>query len=75
MMWAYTLHKADQLCYEYQNLNNNRRMTYFDELDFLDLITAKVRLDLFEELERDIINIIGDRYHPNMKISPTSQKK
>ncbi len=75
IIWMYVLRKADDLLYDYKNMHNNYTMKLCDELEYLDLITAKVRLDLFEELERDIINIIGDRYHPKEKRYPTSQKK
>lgn len=64
LLWAYILRKGDDMVYDYKNLHNHTYMRQSDELDYLDLITAKVRMDLFEELERDIINIIGDHYHP-----------
>lgn len=62
-LYLYIMRRADEILQEYQWQYQNQQGRPLDQIDYLELILAKQNLDLFNELERDIINIIGDGYY------------
>lgn len=59
----YLLRKVDSVANAYSVAVADFLEAQTDILDMIEVINAKVRLDLLSEFERDIINIIGKGYY------------
>lgn len=59
----YLLKKVDNVAYAYSVAVLDFMEANNDILDMIEVINAKVRLDLLSEIERDILNIIGKGYY------------
>lgn len=56
-IYQYLYCKGEQLDNYYDSLKENIRILRIDEVDYMELIIAKVRCDLFRELSGDIMRL------------------
>ena len=59
LILSYLYHKSDRLDREYHQLWEYRRYRVLDEVDYLELIIAKVRMDTFDEFSRELRLLLG----------------
>lgn len=62
-LFIYLMRKGDRLVDDLSGQVKEMKNNPLEILDLLELAIAKDRLDFFNDIERDIVNILGKRYY------------